>query len=440
MLTVEQMHAVDVAVVGGGLAGLTAATILARAGRTVTLYEKAAALGGRARTTEQQGYALNMGPHALYRGGVAAPILRALGVQWQGFTPPQDGFGFAAGRLQTLPAGPRTLLTSRLLTAGAKREFVTLLPRIFRADLQQLQRVSLQDWLAQTVRHHDLQQLLLMLVRVSTYSADSARLSAGAALSQVRLALLQNVDYIEGGWQVLVDQLAAAARQAGVQIQTDQRIVGVVQHPDGSVCGVRVADGAVQAVSAVVLATDPKTAAVLTSNTAAHTIATWANEAIPVLMTCLTVGLERLPVPTARLAFGIDQPLYLSVHAPAPRSAPDQPAVIHLGKYLTAPPTNPEEIRQELAGLLDLIQPGWRQLAVVQQFLPQMTVSPALVTAATGGYVGRPGPAVPDLPGLYVAGDWVGPTGMLADAAVSSAKLAAEQILTAIPQQLLVSA
>ncbi|HJQ84564.1 MAG TPA: FAD-dependent oxidoreductase, partial [Candidatus Binatia bacterium] len=33
-------------VVGGGLAGLTAATLLARAGRRVTLYERSPAVGG----------------------------------------------------------------------------------------------------------------------------------------------------------------------------------------------------------------------------------------------------------------------------------------------------------------------------------------------------------------------------------------------------------
>ena len=35
--------------------------------------------------------------------------------------------------------------------------------------------------------------------------------------------------------------------------------------------------------------------------------------------------------------------------------------------------------------------------------------------------------AVPDRPGLFVAGDWVGPVGMLADAAVASGYEAARQ-------------
>ena len=40
----------DVIVVGGGIAGLSAAAYLARAGVAVTLFEKSARLGGRAAT------------------------------------------------------------------------------------------------------------------------------------------------------------------------------------------------------------------------------------------------------------------------------------------------------------------------------------------------------------------------------------------------------
>ena len=49
-----------------------------------------------------------------------------------------------------------------------------------------------------------------------------------------------------------------------------------------------------------------------------------------------------------------------------------------------------------------------------------MVVTGAIPTAANGGLAGRPGAEVPGLPGAFVAGDWVGPVGMLADAALAS--------------------
>ena len=51
------------AIIGGGIAGLTAAAYLARAGRRVTVFEKAQAIGGRARTEIKNGFAFNIGPH-----------------------------------------------------------------------------------------------------------------------------------------------------------------------------------------------------------------------------------------------------------------------------------------------------------------------------------------------------------------------------------------
>jgi hypothetical protein len=49
----------------------------------------------------------------------------------------------------------------------------------------------------------------------------------------------------------------------------------------------------------------------------------------------------------------------------------------------------------------------------------------AIATAAGGGLRGRPPVSVPDRPGVFVAGDWVGPSGHLADAAQHSARDAA---------------
>lgn len=51
-------------VIGGGIAGLAAAALLARGGRCVTLFEQAA-LGGRARSSAHADAMLNQGPHAL---------------------------------------------------------------------------------------------------------------------------------------------------------------------------------------------------------------------------------------------------------------------------------------------------------------------------------------------------------------------------------------
>src|SRR5688572_28773095 len=97
----------DVLVVGGGLAGLAVATLLARAGRTVTLFEKSRQLGGRAITQIEKGFHFNLGPHALYRQGPGAAILNELGIRFSGGMPRQSGnYAVRQGALYSLPASP----------------------------------------------------------------------------------------------------------------------------------------------------------------------------------------------------------------------------------------------------------------------------------------------------------------------------------------------
>ncbi len=47
---------VDTAIVGGGLAGLTAAMVLAQAGQHVAVFEKSNEFGGRARSDRHHGF------------------------------------------------------------------------------------------------------------------------------------------------------------------------------------------------------------------------------------------------------------------------------------------------------------------------------------------------------------------------------------------------
>jgi hypothetical protein len=74
--------------------------------------------------------------------------------------------------------------------------------------------------------------------------------------------------------------------------------------------------------------------------------------------------------------------------------------------------------------MLDLVQPRWRADATAVRFLQRVVAATDIPAAASGGLAGRPPTAVPEVPGVHVAGDWVGPSGMLADAALASAAAA----------------
>ncbi|TRX71323.1 NAD(P)/FAD-dependent oxidoreductase [Carboxylicivirga sp. M1479] len=71
----------DSIVVGGGIAGLTSATYLARAGQKVLLIEKNKEVGGLVNTFSRDGFQFEAGVRALEDAGVIFPMLKELGIE-----------------------------------------------------------------------------------------------------------------------------------------------------------------------------------------------------------------------------------------------------------------------------------------------------------------------------------------------------------------------
>lgn len=385
----------DVVIVGGGLGGLATAVYLARAGRRVRVFEKARELGGRARTASARGYRLNLGPHALYRAGHARAVLAELGVAWTGGkTVGKGGVAVRSGRAHTLPIGFLSMMTTGLLPLGDKLSVARLLARIPRMDPAPLEGVSLAAWIEAQDLGEAGAELIAAVVRVATYTNAPALLDAGQALRQVQRAI-EGVYYLDGGWQTLVDGLHAAAVAAGAHIETGARVDSL--------------DGFGNA--EVVLAVDPATAGRLTRED--------FGPLVPVRAACLDLALDGLPRPRTSFALGIDVPLYLSVHTRYAELAPEGGAVVQVAKYLAPNQTHDARAdRCELEGMMDLVQPGWRDRTVEARFLPEMTVMESIRGTRPALVHG----------GVHLVGDWLAGDGMLADAVLASARAAAARI------------
>ncbi|HKI09130.1 MAG TPA: hypothetical protein VKA09_12100, partial [Nitrososphaeraceae archaeon] len=178
----------------------------------------------------------------------------------------------------------------------------------------------------------------------------------------------------------------------------------------------------------VVIAAGPRDAyGLFQDNERPEVLSKAVKEAKPVHLACLDVALSSLPQKDVLFALGIDSPLYYSVHSAAAKLAPENGALIHVAKYLGASiQSKPKEDEKELEELLDLLQPGWRNVVVKKRPLPNMVVSNALVIAANSGLSGRADPKIED--NLYIVGDWVGSEGLLSSASFASAKEAAQLI------------
>jgi oxygen-dependent protoporphyrinogen oxidase len=113
-----------VAIVGGGVAGLTAAYRLKQRGVRVVVYEASERVGGSVRTSRSEGYLAELGPNSL---STPSPALRGLLAEL-GLEPSLVAASPAAkkryvvrkNRLLPLPMSPQDFLTTRLLSNGAK--------------------------------------------------------------------------------------------------------------------------------------------------------------------------------------------------------------------------------------------------------------------------------------------------------------------------------
>ena len=424
----------NVIIVGGGLAGLSAAVYLARAGRTVTIFERRRYLGGRAVTHLRHGYRFNLGPHAFYRNGLGWNVLRELGIPVRGGIPKPRGVAMLGEERHKLPSNPWSLLTTSIFGLKAKAKAAMLMLRIRRIDPKPYSSMTVREWIDANASDERLRQVLEAMFRLATYSDRADLQSASAALAQLRLAI-RGVVYVDEGWQKIVDSLHSAAVASGVNFVTSSRVVNV-DHDGGVVSGVELGGLEVDVrndtmslampdmtdpdkgtripAETVVLAVDPSTARELAPDL------DWPTSSA-VTAACLDVALSKLPEPRNAFALGIDKPLYYSVHSKWAQLTPKGGALLHAMRY-------GEGTEGELETLVDEMQPGWRDLIVHRRFLPAMTVSNALVEPEGRSSRMR---AVTPVRGLYVAGDWVNEGGILSDAAFASARAAAKAILAA---------
>lgn len=371
-----------VTIIGAGLGGLACGALLARAGVKVTIVERKHEIGGRATSQKENGFVFDQGPHALYRGGPAEKLLRELGVPIEGRSPRAEGsLALVGDRLVMLPIGFSTMLSTDLLPWRAKMEMSFLLARLDSLRAEGDETVS--AWIEKHLAQPSARMLMHALVRLTTYSNAPEIMRASIALEQIKQRMKNNVLYLDGGWQSLVDGLEKVARDAGVEILLGDREAKI----EGEVilaCGPRAAKSA-----------DP----------------TIVRETIPVYAAVLQVGVHDLPKPEHRFALGIDRPYYLAVPSFTAAYAPEGHHAINVAKYLGRDEHATEE---ELEHALDVFQPGWRDHVVAKRFLPHLVVMNEV-----------PGRGTP-IPN--VVGDWVSEHPLL-DGVMDSARRVADTLL-----------
>jgi len=201
------MHRITV--IGGGLAGLTAAITAAEAGAKVTIHEAHHTLGGRARTAEGQ-YRTNDGPHALYSGGPHWSWLRQRDL---------------VGPLAPIP--PLEAARLRLRHKGTLRRTppFAMLKLLRRSAQQAPVDVDFLSWATEQAGEEGA-RAAAHYSAVALFHHDPGALSAAFVQERLRRAtkLPPEAQYPRGGWATVVDRMAARAWNLGVRMETLSRV------------------------------------------------------------------------------------------------------------------------------------------------------------------------------------------------------------------------
>ena len=380
-----------IAIVGGGVAGLTAAISCAEGGANVSLLEAHSAVGGRARSSEGR-YKANFGPHVLYKDGpfwrwladrkllprYAGMPLAGVKCRWQGElrrTPP----------LSALPA----VLRLRGRQAPVELDFRT--------------------W---ATEHTDerVAAMLSAAAGVYTFHHDPGELSAAFVWKRTVRTLLSpppTARYAIGGWGSLVSSLETRATDLGVAITTGARVDRLPDPP-------------------VIVATELGEARSLLADesvawTSGHTV-------------CLDLGLShRRGDPF--VVSDMDEAGWIErFSAPDPSLAPAGEELVQAHMPIR-PGEDVERAAARLEALLDGSFASWRE---------RETWRRRQVMDGRSGALDMPGsswrdrPAVDRGDGVFLAGDMVAAPGLLAEVAwasgVEAGKLALEALESVAPR------
>ena len=199
-----------VAVVGAGIAGLTAAYRLKRKGYRVVVYEASERAGGVIRTERREGYLAELGPNSMVAGGPAVTeLITQLGLDSSRVEAQREAkkrYIVRKGKLVALPTSPSQLLTTRLLSNGAKLA-------IFGEPMVEPGDSPMEESVATFVRRRFNQEVLDYVVNPfvgGIFAGDPEQLSARHALPR-----LHDLEHTHGSVMKAVGQMLRAGRSPG---------------------------------------------------------------------------------------------------------------------------------------------------------------------------------------------------------------------------------
>jgi phytoene dehydrogenase-like protein len=235
------MKKFDVAIVGGGIAGLVSAAILSKRGKKVIVFEKENVLGGRARTISYQGYTLNTGGTLLEDPGSGLmKIYRYLGKKLEAANTNQGMPVWSEGKWYNV----------RDLYDADRNDLKKIIKELVSMDFSELEKyddIPLRTWLLKRTKSQGIIDLFeyLAILECITHQWYDHVASDNLFVRKMHYQERNMAGYSywpKGGYQNLFTMLEEVIKQQGGEVQINAKVHKVVIK-DGSVKGVEVERG-----------------------------------------------------------------------------------------------------------------------------------------------------------------------------------------------------
>ncbi|KRE90368.1 amine oxidase [Paenibacillus sp. Soil766] len=434
-----------VAIIGGGLAGLTAAAYLSENPHVEgILFERSPQLGGRAFTYEKAGFTLNYGAHAIY--GIDRHTLttmeRELGLSFSSKQVDKRKVVYAKhNQLTTAPLDAINLLKTDLLSTIQKVRFVGEIAAII-ANIHNIKNyATLADYLAESNADEDVKELWEHLVCSNFFiTPEDARNVSGAVISEYYHNLFLSskpVNYVLGSWAVITNQLKQKMTTSGKwEIALQEGVDGLRYEDRKFVLKTKTRE---MAFDKVIFAMPVQQVVKLLKGSAWEPfLAPYeSNTATEVMV--YDIGLSRVVARPFSYISDMDNKLFISdVSATDHTLVPEGGQLLQGIAYLSDKFDNDEERKtyldnktSQMEALFDRHYPGWRDVTAVKRVSKKAMVS-SVKNIATNRLLPT---RVENIP-FYFCGDGCTGKGELAERAFSSARSVALSIVQEVEQAL----
>ncbi|MFA6449049.1 MAG: FAD-dependent oxidoreductase, partial [bacterium] len=250
---IESATQSDVIVIGAGLGGLGAGAILARAGHSVRLLERAPFPGGRIRVEERDGCLLDYGIHIsrFQHKGAYAAVMNAAGGNAV-FIKPGEPMALKNEKLTKIPRGPLSFIETEIMSPQSKMRIGFMIMKMIAANQRIYETKSLGEIVAAQNPPADIMEMIRIFAQSALACPDIDKLSAKETVQFLQSAIPSAVNlfgYPKGGYKTFIDFARRRIESRG-EILTRTKVERIIVR-DGRAVGVE-AGGETYASRAVV--------------------------------------------------------------------------------------------------------------------------------------------------------------------------------------------